>query len=525
MRPDPAGDPTDPVGQTTTPANNTEATLSERTIQAGHWRSATLIAQVGLQFCVAVALARLLPPADFGLAGLALVVIGFVAVLADAGLGSAIVYRRPLSARDVRLAFTLSMTVALALSLTLVALAPYAAAPFREGALTNVLRAESPLFILTAAGSVARALLRRRLDFRRLFMIDVGSYLGGYALVAVTLAGLGFGVWSLVLGALAQAFVGSTLALTLAPHPVRPLLVIGESRQLVGYGGADTLNSLVGYGGRSADTLVIGRWLGTAELGLYTRAFSLFAVPLSYLGTAMTSVLFPAMSEIQGDVRRSRSGYLLGVQLMTMIAAPLCAGVIVAAPHVVVGLYGERWRGAALPLQILACGGTLRAVSHLGGAVTYASGNVMAEVRRQAVLAVLLFVGAVIGAGWGIAGVATGVLGGMVFMYFAMAHLSLKIVHGAWRDFFTAHLAGLTLGLQVGLVALVVRWVMEAEGAGSLSTLAAITAACAATLPLGIYLLPGRLRPADLFSRFGGSISRLPVSVRRPLMWVLRLET
>jgi PST family polysaccharide transporter len=524
LRPGTAGDPTDQLRQPTASAGDVEATLTQRTLQAGHWRSATLFAQLGLQFGVAVALARLLPPADFGLAGLALVVVGFVGVLADAGLSSALVYRRPLTDRDVRIAFTLSMAVALALSLALVVLAPYAAAPFRHGSLSNVLRAESPLFILTAAGSTARALLRRRLDFRRLFMIDVGSYLGGYALIAVTLAALGFGVWSLVLGALAQACFGSTLALALAPHPVRPLLMVGESRQLLGYGGADTLNSIVSYAGRSADSLVIGRWLGTADLGLYTRAFSLFGVPLSYLGTAMTSVLFPAMSEIRGDARRSRSGYLLGVQLMTMIAAPLCAGVIVAAPHLIVGLYGERWRGAVLPLQILASGGTLRAVYHLGGAVTYASGNVMAEVRRQAVLAVLLFGGAVIGARWGIPGVAAGVLVGMVFMYFAMAHLSLRIVKGTWRGFFAAHLAGLTLGIQVGSVALVVRWILEGVGAGSLPTLLGITAACAVALPISVYALPDRLRPSDLFSRFGESISRLPVPARRTLMWVLRHE-
>ena len=505
------------------PTSDAEVTLTQRTLQAGRWRSASLLAQLALQFVTAVVLARLLPPADFGLAGLAMVVVGFVAVLADAGLGSALVYRRPLSSDDVRVAFTLSMAAAAALCLALFLLAPWLAAPFRHGSLAQILRVESPLFILTATGSVARALLRRRLDFRRLFIIDLTSYVAGYALVAVTLAALGLGVWSLVGAALAQAAVASALSLALAPHPVRPLLMVSEGRQLLGYGGADTLNSVVAYVGRAADTLVIGRWLGTVELGLYTRAFSLFAVPLSYLGTAMTSVLFPVMSEIQGDARRSRSGYLLGVQLMTMIAAPLCAGVVVAAPHLIVGLYGDRWRGAVLPLQILASAGTLRAVYHLGAAVTYASGNVMAEVRRQAILAALLFLGALIGTRWGIAGVSAGVVGGMLFMYFAMAHLSLGIVQGTWREFFAAHLAGLTLGFQVGLVAFVARWLMEWAGAGSLPTLIAITIACGVALPIGLHTLPGRLRPTDLLARLGGSLPQLPAPVQRSLAWMLRL--
>jgi O-antigen/teichoic acid export membrane protein len=506
------------------PKSDPDVNLTERTVQAGHWRIASLIAQVALQFGTTVVLARLLSPADFGLAGLALVVVGFVAVLAEAGLSSAVVYRRSLTDEAIRVGFTLSLLIAAGLSLTVLLLAPLLAAPFHSGSLAAVLRVEAPLFLLAAAGSIAKALLRRRLDFRRLFIVDVVSYVAGYALVAVTLALLGLGVWSLVGAALAQAAVASAVALGLAPHPVRPLLLAREGRELLKYGGADTLNMVVGYFGRAADSLVIGRWLGTGELGLYTRAFALFAVPLSYLGTAMTSVLFPVMSQIQGDVRRSRSGYLLGVQLATLIAAPLCAGVIVAAPHMIVGLYGEPWQGAVLPLQILAAAGTLRAVYNLSAAVTYASGNVMAEVRRQAVLAALLYFGAFIGTRWGISGVAGGVVVGMIFMYFAMAHLSLRIVQGTWRQFFAAHLAGLALGLQVGLVALVVRWVMEHARMGSLATFLVILLACLTALPIGVYWLPSQLRPADLLSRLGTSLDRLPVPLRVPLMRVLRLE-
>ena len=506
------------------PTSDPDVSLTERTLQAGHWRTASLIAQVALQFGTTVILARLLSPADFGLAGLALVVVGFVAVLADAGLSSAVVYRRPLTSEAIRVAFTLTLLIAAGLCLALLLLAPWLAAPFHHGSLPAVLRMEAPLFLLVAGGSIAKALLRRRLDFRRLFIVDVVSYVVGYALVAVTLALLGFGVWSLVGAALAQAAVASVVALVLAPHPVRPLLLAKERRQLLNYGGAVTLNMVVGYFGRAADILVIGRWLGTVELGLYTRAFALFAVPLSYLGTAMTSVLIPTMSEIHGDIGRSRSGYLLGVQLASMIAAPLCAGVIVAAPHMIVGLYGKPWAGAVLPLQILAAAGTLRAVYNLSAAVTYASGNVMAEVRRQAALAALLYIGAFIGTRWGISGVAGGVVVGMIFMYFAMAHLTLRIVQGTWRQFFDAHLAGLALGLQVGLVAFVVRWTMERAGMGSLPTFLVILLACLTAVPIGLYWLPSQLRPADLLSRLGTSLARLPLPLRVPLMRVLRLE-
>jgi PST family polysaccharide transporter len=479
--------------------------------------------QAIVQFATGVVLARLLPPEDFGLAALALVVVGFVQMLAEMGLSSAVVHQRPLTERHVRVAFTLSVTLATVLTVALFGLAPYAATVFRHPLLPAVLRAESPLFILMMVGMTARALLRRALDFRRLFLIEAGSFVGGYVLVAVTLALLGFGVWSLVLGVLAQWSLAAALSLALAPHRVRPLLAVQEGRQLLGYGLAATLNAVVSHAARSADSIVIGRWLGASALGLYTRALHVITIPLSFLGNALAGVLFPAMSEIRGDARRFRTAYFLGIQVTTMLAAPLCAGLVVAAPHLIVSLYGEEWRGAILPLQVIATAGLFRAVYHVAGAVTFASGKVMAEARRQMGFTVLVVVGGVIGASWGIGGVAVGVAVGMFFMYLTMAQLSLRIVGGAWRDFLTAHLPGVALGLEVGTIAFAVRWTLERGEVGSPGILMAIIVACTATLPLGVYFLPARLRPTDLFTRFDAPISRLPASVRVTLSRVLRL--
>lgn len=507
------------------PESLADSSLTHRTIHAARWRSGSLLLQGMIQFGLGVVLARLLPPADFGLAALAMVVVGFVATLADAGLSSAVVYRRPLTERHVRVSFTISLIVAFALAAGLVAVAPYTATPFRNRALPEVLRVESLLFVFTALGTTALALLRRGLDFRRLFVIEVSSYLAGYAFVAVALALLGFGVWSLVLGTLAQAALASGVALVMCRHSLRPLLAVEESRQLFDYGAAATLNSVVSYAARTADSFIVGRWLGVSALGLYTRALNVIAVPLYYLGNTTTGVLFPAMSEIRSDAERFRTAYFFGVQITVLIAAPLCAFVVVAAPHLIIGLYGERWSGATLPLQILAAAGLFRAVARFGGVVTYASGNVMAEVWRQAAFTLILVVGGVIGAAWGVAGVAVGLGVAMLFMYLAMTHLSLRIVGGAWRDFLAAHLPGLVLSLQVGAVGIAVRSMLEVRGVASTWVLISIMVGGVASLPVGIFLLPRRLRPVALFSRFSVPISRLPRPVRLPLMWMLRLET
>jgi teichuronic acid exporter len=513
-----------PAPDALAPTASGEPTLTERAVRATPWRSGSLFAQGALQFGIGVILARMLPPRDFGVAALALVVVGFVAILAELGVTAAVVYLRPLSTRHIRVSFTLSLLMAAALGGAMFLVAPFLARFFDHPMLTAVFRAEASLFLLTAIGTTARALLHRRLEFRRLFLVEVGGYIGGYAVVAVTLAVLGFGVWSLVLGILAQAALASGLALVLSPHALAPLLAARESRELLSYGGVTTLNGAVGYWSRSADSLVVGRLLGAGELGFYNRAFNVITVPLSYLGTALTGVLFPVMAEVRSDPRRLRNAYLLSVQVTAMIAAPLCGWVLVSAPYIIRGLYGPGWEGAIAPLRVLALGGVFRAVYHVAAALTHASANVMAEVRRQVVFVALVALGSLLGASWGIAGVAAGVLAATTFMYLAMAHLSLRIVDGAWPEFLRAHLAGIGLGLFVGLCSTVLRHGLETQGVSVPWVLSALAAGGPVWFALGVYLLPSGLRPVDLFTRIDGSLGKLPAPVRLQLRRLMRVE-
>jgi PST family polysaccharide transporter len=498
-------------------------TLAGRTIGAGQWRVASALLQGALQFGLGIVLARLLPPEDFGLASLALIVVGFATLLADLGLGASVVQRQPLTERHIRVAFTASSLTGVAVMLILWILAPLGAPLLRNAELPRVLRAESLLFLFAGAASTARGLLQRRLDFRRLLLVDVVSYAVGYAIVASVLAWAGFGVWSLVAGTVLQAAVAASLAIALARQPLRPLLAREELRDLTGFGAGVALNTLVNQVAFYGDNLVVGRVLGTRALGLYGRAFSLMALPLGYVGNAIFAVLFPALSEIRGDMARLTRGYLAGLELTTMFAAPVMIGMVVAAPHLVVGLYGPRWAGAAAPLQILCAAGLFRAAYLPAGAVTHATGSVYAEMRRQVVYAILVLAGSIVGSRWGIAGVATGVAVAIVYKYAAVLQLTSRITGCGWRKLLGAQLPGLLLGVEVGAAALAARWLAERQGAASLVAFAAIAAASAIALALGTRLLPRRVRPAALDTTIVALAARLPLALSRPVARVLRV--
>lgn len=498
-------------------------TLAARTVTAAQWRLVSSVVQGGMQFGVGVLLARLLPPAAFGLVALAMVVTGFASSVSDLGLGAAVIQRRDLTERHVRVSFTASMLMALGLAGILVLLSPFSAPLLRDPAVPAVLRAESAIFLFGGLGSTARAVLRRDLRFQPLFWTGFLSYLLGYAAVATGMALLGYGVWSLVVGALAQALVESLLSLAVARHSLRPLLARAELRELFGFGAGVSSNDLVNYVARNSDNLIVGRWLGEAALGLYGRAYNLMTLPLNYLGVAAHQVLFPAMAEIQDDRPRMGRAYLTSVQVTALVTIPVMAGMAVAAPHMTVALYGGAWTGMVLPLQVLCAAGIFRAIYHLAGAVTYASGKVYAEFRRQIGYAALVVAGGIAGTRWGVSGVAIGVTLAIIYMYLVMSALALGIVGRSWGDFLAAQLPGAALGACVASSALAARVAMERLGYGSGVTFLAILAACLLSLPVGLYLLPDRARPAAVYDRLGAAIGRLPLPLRGAMTRILRL--
>jgi PST family polysaccharide transporter len=500
------------------------ASLSERTVSAAQWRLVASIVQGGMQFAVGVFLARLLLPADFGVVALAMVVIGFAGAISDFGLEAAVIQRRDLTERHLRAALTASVLVGLGLAAGLALASPFSGVVLESSILPGVLQTLALVFAIGALGGTSRSLLRRELRFKALFWSGAVSYLVGYAGVVTVLALRGHGAWSLVWGALTQTALETALVMAVVRPPLRPLLARTELRELFGFGAGVSMNSVVNYLARNGDNLIVGSWLGPAALGLYGRAYNLMTLPLNYLGAAAHQVLFPAMAEIQQDRDRVGRAYLLSVQISALTAAPIMAGMAVAAPHMVTALYGPRWGGMVIPLQLLCAAGLLRAIYHLAGSVTYAAGFVYSELRRQVVYAVLVVIGAVAGTRWGVPGVALGVFAAILYMYVAMASLALRIVGRGWKEFLLAQLPGVLVAALVGAAALLVRTGLERAGYASGWIFAALLATCAVAVPLAIFLLPDAVRPAGLFARFDSMLARLPSPLHNVAIRILHLQ-
>jgi PST family polysaccharide transporter len=460
--------------------NQARGGWTNRTLSGLLWTSLGTGAQAVLQLVVLAILARLLTPADFGLAAAALVVVGFSAVFSQLGIGPAVVQRLDLEPAHLRSAFTISVLLGVLLGGLVWTTAPLVALFFRLEGLTPLLRVLAFVFPVQGLGVVADSLLQRELRFRGLAAVEAVTVAAGYGVAGVPLAALGYGAWALVAAHLVQNALRTVLLFTLRPHPVRPLLDRRASAELLYFGGGYTASRFSNYAAGQGDNLVVGRWLGAEALGDYGRAYQLMAGPAVVFGNILDRVLFPTMAQMQHQPERLAEAYRRGVALIALVMLPATALLILLAPELTRVVLGPEWDEVVLPLQVLGAGLLFRTSYKLSDSLVRATGAVYQRTWRQVVYALVVLGGAWVGQFGGLPGVALAVLATLALNFFLMAHLSLKESGLSWRRFAAAHLPGLALGTLVAANAWAVVALLRAWG---LPAPVVLAGAVAGTLP------------------------------------------
>jgi PST family polysaccharide transporter len=454
--------------------------------------------QVAVQLLAIMALGRLLTPAEFGLMGAATVIVGCSQIVSQVGVGPAIIQRSELDPTHVRVAVTLSGTLGILLGAIVWFGSSAIATFYRMPELEPVLRVVAFLFPLDGLNTVAKSLLTRELRFRLYIALDVAAYVLGYALVGVVLAWLGYGVWALVSANLAQLTV-RTIAMYLATrHSLRPSLNWRASRDLLSFGFGHSMAQIGTALSQQGDNLVVGRWLGPAALGIYGRAYNLMVMPASAFGRIINRVLFPVMSQVQGEPARLANAYERALAIVAFISLPLSAFLWVVAPEFIAVVLGPAWGDVVLPFRLFSISLLFRMSSKISDACTKAAGEVYNRALLQWGYAAMVVVGAIIGQRWGVGGVAVAVSVAMGLNWLSMAWLGRSVTGLSWLRFARVHLPATLLAAVVAAAAAVVAHWARAAHLGSVPLL--IAAGLAAVT---LALTASKLRPALFLGSHG----------------------
>lgn len=415
-----------------------------------------------------------------------MIFVGFTSIFAQAGIPEAIIQRQELTKQHIEAGFTLALLIGLSATIGLWILAPM----LTKGAGTSVLRAVSFSFFVSAFGALSGALLEKELSFKRLFWTEVVSYGIGQGVIGIGMATMGFGVWSLVYGLLVYTFIKSALRMLMVRHPIAFSVESGAVKGLMHFGFGWSLTRLANYCAQNGDYIVIGRLLPPEALGFYSRAYQTARIPAGQIASLISSILFPVYAAVQDDNQKLRRGFYLSVSVVSFVTFPLMVWFFITASKLIPIVYGPAWNSSIRSLKILTLCGALGSIYTLCDVLVRAKGWVYAQGARHSMYAAMVIIGAILGIGYGIEGVAFAVSVAVFIMYIMMAYLSINIIGGTWREFLQAQVPGVIVGITIALVSGGILLAGEKYAFSDIIVLVALMLSFAAAYPIVLILFP-----------------------------------
>ena len=353
-----------------------------------------------------VVMARLLDPIDFGLVGMVAVITAFFEVLRDGGLASAAVQAQAISPSEQSSLFWLNTILGALLFALLWAVSPMIAQFNSQPNLTSIAKWMGLIFPISALSTQHKALLQREMRFEDLARIEVGSTIAGVA-VGISVACCGGHWWALVWMALTTEFASTVGMWIFTKWLPEPKLEIRRVKSLINFGGYMVGFNILNYFARNFDRLAIGRVFGPEALGIYTRAYSIFMLPLTMITTPLAAVAIPALSRLRETPEKYAAYYVKIQRVMAIVVAPVCGLSILFADSLILVMFGEKWSSVAHIYRLLALSGFIIPAISSPGWLHVSSGRSHRLFRWGCIASPCLVILVAIGLNWGIEGVAT----------------------------------------------------------------------------------------------------------------------
>ncbi len=288
---------------------------------------------------------RLLLPSDFGLIGLITVFSGFITVFSDSGITMAVIrsgyqqtYYRGLNA--------VSVVIGVALCFVSILLVYPISLFYKNPLLIWPGIAISFLFLFRSLNIVPTAILQKKLQFTKLGKIVLFSTIAA-TLSTIFFAYAGFKYWSLIISQFVNTVITFILLTDKIKLKVRKPVFIKSFRLARTLIGSLTGFNIINYWARNSDNLIVGKFYGTTDLGIYNRAYLMLQLPLSLISGLFTSVLFPSLSKHKKEGGDVQSEFYFILRIISIVNLPVALILIIFPKQFVNILWGKNWLAVA----------------------------------------------------------------------------------------------------------------------------------------------------------------------------------
>jgi PST family polysaccharide transporter len=348
--------------------------MKQRTIRGGMITSGGNAVLFVLRLASIVILARMVVPEHFGLIGMVTALTALIERFQDIGLGDAIIQKKNITHEQVSNLFWISIGICITFGV-MVALSAKAVAWFYgDQRLTWITVAFGSNIVFSGSAIQHWALIRRRMRFDHSAVIDISSTTFGLG-VALVLAYLGYGYWALVWKEVSRSMVVTLLAWSLCPwRPSLPVRSAGV-KSIIKFGGNITGYNILFYLSQNLDSILLGKFFGAVQVGLYSRAKLLTGLPVAQLLEPAKNVSLPVLSALQSDPVTYRKYFGKILEILAFIYMPLVTYIGIYADPIVYIALGPQWMDAVPIFRLLAISFFVSPIVALCGMLLISSGQ------------------------------------------------------------------------------------------------------------------------------------------------------
>lgn len=315
------------------------------------WRFLERCGAQGVAFIVSIILARLLAPELYGTIALVTVFTTILNVFVDSGLGNALIQKKDTDDLDFSTVFYFNIVICIILYCLMFLFAPFIASFYKEEALIPVIRVLSLTLVISGIKNVQQAYVSRTMQFKRFFFATLGGTIGA-AVVGITMAYVGCGVWALVAQQIINATMDTIILWCTVKWRPKKMFSIHRLKTLLSFGWKLLVSSLIDVVYNNIRQLIIGKMYSSSDLAYYNRGKQFPNLIVTNVNTSIDSVLLPTMSREQDNNMRVKSMTRRAMKTSTYIMAPLMIGLACCAEQVVKLILTEKWLPCVPFLQI-----------------------------------------------------------------------------------------------------------------------------------------------------------------------------
>ena len=369
----------------------------------------TKYCDIFIQIIITAILARLLKPSDYGLFAIVVIFINFAQLIAEIGIGPAIIQNNELDIKDISMLFLFTLFQGLIMAIVYYFLSFLIFFIYRHQIFLDSRIDIGIIIFISSITTVPLGILRKKLDF---------FYLGFFTIWANVIAGLGgiffalkgFGVYSLIYKTIISGilmfvffYIKAKIKISFKFNPHSLNKIKNYSLNQFGF-------NIITYIARNIDNLLIGKVIGTSALGIYDRAYKLMMYPIQNLTLIINPVLHPVLTKIRDDKDQLRKTYLKVLRLLSLISIPLIAVLYIFSKDIILIFYGPNWLESVKIFKILCFVSGLQVLSITTSSIFQAAGRPDLLFKTGLFSNIILVIGILVGLKWGIEGVAWGYL-------------------------------------------------------------------------------------------------------------------